>query len=174
MLPVTNIPRPTLASVLAEVVEAEVLLWISHSEKRIGTDAYKAFIATLPEPDQFIRLLHSAAARRDTPDAFAICEDLKSVLDWPVDGELAAIFVEGIRETKTRALRTKTIEWVMKTGRRFNHKGGDEVVYHDKSMDTHRKGKVISVDRPTASATIEYGPDDSRAHKVILAEELVA
>lgn len=171
MLPVTNLPRPSVASVLAEVIEPDVLLWISKSEKRIGKDAYKTFIDTLPAEGQFGRLLHSACAGHEPPDAFQVCLDLKNVLDWPVDGELALLIVDALRLVHKTFLRARLTEWVMKTGTRFKAKDDDAITF--KSGDKMLTGRVMSIDRPTASAFVKYGPEDDPVYKTVLAEDLV-
>lgn len=173
-LPVRSIPRPSFAAVFSEYAEPEVLFWISEQRDSLDKAAYQAFINTLPQAGaspSFRDLLLSLAAGAKREDAFAYCEELKSVLDWPVDAELVAIFTRIIKDTRARHLRTKTIEWVMATGTRFNAKPGTEVTFFDDSRRSNRRGTVVSVDRPIATATVKLATDEQRE---IVAELLVA
>lgn len=173
-LPVRSIPRPSFAAVFAEYAAPEVLFWISEQRDSLDKRSYDTFVASLPQADSspsFRDLLLSLAAGAKREDAFAYCEELKKVLDWPVNAELVAIFTRIIKDTRARHLRTKTIEWVMATGTRFNATPGTEVTFFDDSRRSNRRGTVVSVDRPTATATVELSSTEKRE---IVAELLVA
>lgn len=160
-LPLTDIPRPSFASVLAETIELDVIHWISSLEAKIGKEAYTAFIADLPEPDatpSFRTLLLAAIINPGKFDAFAICEALKRVLDWPVDTDLVEVFIKGIRHTSQRGFRQAMYAWVMRTGMRFHPKAGDRVSFHpDTNPSETYTGTVVDVDRLVATAVVDCG-----------------
>lgn len=173
MLPDRSIPRPNFHKVFAEVATPEVLFWIS-SQTGLEKEAYAAFLDSLPNAasgrtiTDLLEALSQGAQRRDS---FAYCENLKNVLAWPVNGTLVEIFARLIKDTEAKHLRSRTIEWVMKTGTRFDRQPGAEVKFHDPDRRTNRSGKVISIDRPTATGVIATA-DDKRV--TIPAELLVA
>jgi len=173
MLPDRSIPRPNFHKVFAEAATPEVLYWIS-SQTELEKDAQAAFVASLPDPasgHNITDLLESLSAGAKRRDSFAYCECLKNILAWPVNGTLVEIMARVLHDTETKHLRSRTIDWVMRTGTRFNLAPGSEVKFHDPNKRMNRTGKVISVDRPTASAVIET-TDTQR--QTIPAELLVA
>lgn len=149
-------PRPSFASAFADTVRDDVVYWISKTEARIGPDAYKSFIATLPSDDGEFRRLLETAMRGGTgdTDAFRIASDLQSYLDWPVNEELVAIIANAVRQTKDKSFRQAVIAWVMETGTRFHPKAGDEITYRGDNFTGQRSGRVVEVDRPIASAIV--------------------
>jgi hypothetical protein len=165
-------PRPTFASSFAETVRDDVVHWISKSEARIGKDAYKSFIASLPSEDSSFKLLLETSMRGGAGDhdAFRISTDLSTVLDWPVDQELVHVIASGVERTKNRGYRAAMIAWVMETGTRFDAKSGDNIAWRGDNFTGQRSGKVIEVDRPIASALVT---DAYGAKITILAENLI-
>lgn len=173
MLPDRSIPRPNFHQVFAATATPEVLFWIS-SQTELDKEGHAKFVASLPDAasgrtvTDLLEALSAGAPRRDS---FAYCEALKNVLSWPVNGTLVEILARVIKDTEDKHLRTRTIEWVMKTGTRFDRQPGTEVKFHDPDRRMNRSGKVISIDRPTATGIIETA-DNKRA--TIPAELLVA
>ncbi|QIV65799.1 hypothetical protein Cp1R7AA1_038 [Mesorhizobium phage Cp1R7A-A1] len=165
-------PRPSFASAFADTVKDDVVHWIAKSEKRIGTDAYKSFIAALPPEDSSFKLLLETAMRGGSGDhdAFRIATDLRTILEWPVDQELVHVLASGVERTKSRAYRAATIAWVMETGTRFAAKPGDSVAWRGDNFTGQRTGKVVDVDRPIASGTVT---DSYGAKLLILGENLI-
>jgi hypothetical protein len=172
-LPDTTIPRPTLATVFADAVEPEVLNWIAELKLRLPLKDYKRLIDSLPKPGDVpaFRDIFVSLATFHTADAFTFCTELKRVLDWPVDGELAAIFARVLKDSRDRNLRRRTIDWMMQTGMRFPHAKGSKVTVYDTARRYNRRAKVISVDRLTASATVEF---EDETTQLVVAERLVA
>jgi len=160
MLLKTDTPRPTFASVFADTAEQDVLFWISKQEAELGKDAFKRFIDTLPDDaTQMRKLLESLSAGNKKADAFVYCEQLKNVLGWPVNGDLAIVFLDAFKIVNGSALRRRTIEWVMKTGTRFDRKPGDEITFYDQDKHSNRRATVVEVDRPVARAKVKVTGD---------------
>lgn len=176
-LPIKSIPRPTFARVFAETATAEVLYWIAEQTGLKGEE-YRAFIATLPEQKSDGRdltdLLESLATHPELQavrrDGFAYCEKLKTALNWPVNAKLVEILTDNIKDTLSRQLRLRTIEWVMRTGHRFNAKVGAEVKFIDPEQHVNRSGKVLSVDLNAATATVAT---QNSGEKTVLAEHVI-
>ncbi|MBS3648802.1 hypothetical protein KEU06_09310 [Pseudaminobacter sp. 19-2017] len=166
-------PRPTFAQVFATTAHPDVLHWISKSEARIGPDAYKEFVGSLPsEHTQFLHLLEvSLRQGQGNLDGFRVASDLKSYLDWPVDSELVKIIDDAVDMTQRKNLRLATIAWVMETGTRFHAKPSEEVQYRGETFSGTRSGRVVEVDRVIASGTVADANDQ---RWTVLGENLVA
>ena len=165
-------PRPSFATSFADIVKDDVVHWIGKSEQRIGVDAYKSFLSTLPPEESSFKLLLETAMRGNSGDhdAYRIASDLQSILDWPVDQELVHVIASGVERTKDRGYRSAMIAWVMETATRFDAKPGDDVVWRGDNFTGQRSGKVVDVDRPIASGTVT---DNYGAKLSILGENLI-
>lgn len=149
-------PRPQFSDTFAQVVKADLLLWISSLNGRMKLEDYKKFLGSLPQEDEFDRLLVAIGQSNDfKPDSFQYALALKDTLDWPVDGQLVDVFSRAIKEAQGPAHRSNIIAWVMKTGTRFNSKPGEDIKFLDTRQDRHRLGKVVSVDRPIATGMVK-------------------
>lgn len=149
-------PRPQFADTFAQVVKSDLLLWISSLNGHLPLEDYKKFLASLPQEAEFDRLLIAIGQSNDfKPDSFQYALALKDTLDWPVDGQLVDIFSRAIKEAQGRAHRANVVAWVMKTGTRFHSKPGEEIKFLDTRQDRHRRGKVVSVDRPIATGMVK-------------------
>lgn len=158
MLPDRSILRPTFADVFADESLSGVEKWIDGLKGRITPYAYDTFRKSLPDgEDGTLHGLLKALAHKANISPLAMVNDLQSVLDWPVDDDLYAILKSHVSTVMSSVLRRRQIEWVMKSGTRFNPKSGDSITFYDTSKNANRRGKVLAVDRPVASAIVEVG-----------------
>lgn len=158
-----KVPRPEFHQAFAHYGVGLVNEWINTRVKVLPQKEWEVFMASLPQPGdprQLIHLLESVAYGADKPDAFKFGENLKVVLNWPVDGALIGIFISVIELVQRKYLRTLTSEWVMKTGVRFDKKPGDTAIIYDKTANLTRSGTVKSVDRPIAAGVVNCGGKD--------------
>lgn len=173
MIPDRTTPRPNFAPVFAEVVAPDVLYWISTRQNDLDADTYRTFIDSLPSGQVTIADLLTSLATETNRDAFAYCEALKNKLDWPVNTELVEIFKRNISMTERKHLRERTMDWVMRTGHRIRLNVGETGEFMDPIRRYKRQGKVIAVDKVTASATIEFILD-TKGTQTVYAESLSA
>lgn len=176
-LPNKSIPRPTFARAFADAATPEVLYWIAEQTGLKGKE-YRAFISTLPQQTTDGRnltdLLESLASHPELHaarrDGFAYCEMLKKTLNWPVNATLVEIMTRVIKDTQKVHLRARTVEWMMQTGYRFHAPVGRTVKFYDPEQRVNRSGKVLSVDRLIASATVAT---ENSGDRTVNAEQVI-
>lgn len=152
-LPNRELKRPTFAEVFADESLEEVLFWIAGLDRKLATDIRLSFIEGLPKEEEEMRRLLVALAHGAGASPLTMLNNLQSTLEWPVDDDLYEIFKLAIKRVEGQRLRERTIEWVMASGTRINSKVGDEIGFMDGTY-VRRHGKVVSIDRPTASAIV--------------------
>jgi hypothetical protein len=173
MLPDRTIPRPTFAQVFSSAAEHEVLHWIQHQSTVLPDDQYTEFVKTLPTGPLTLRDLLLSLATETKKDAFSYASALKDKLGWPVDTTLVEIFTSQIKMTDRKHLREQTMAWVMKTGTRWKLPVGTTKDIRDPQVSYMRAAKVVSIDKVTASAVIEFINDPKRT-MTVYAEDIAA
>jgi len=156
-LPDRSVRRPTFAEVFADASLPGVSAWIDGLKGKIDPYLYDKFKASLPDGKDgtLLGLLTALAHKSKSP--LVMVNDLQTVLDWPVNDDLYDILKSHATYVDAVTLRRQTIEWVMKTGTRFNPKVGEQITFYDTTKNMHRGGTVKSVDKPIATAIVQVG-----------------